>query len=67
MMATSGRVDVTVGMSRTGRILIVAHTDLGENIRPSQHLETTRRESKQYEECTETLVGIAKVQLQHDY
>ncbi|HTV48012.1 MAG TPA: BrnT family toxin [Phycisphaerae bacterium] len=41
---------LTVGMSSTGRILIIAHTDRGENIRIIGARKTTRRERKHYEE-----------------
>jgi uncharacterized DUF497 family protein len=40
---------LTVGMSQSGRILIVSHTDRGENIRISAR-KTTRSERKFYEE-----------------
>ena len=43
---------ITVGMSRSGRLLIVAHTDRGENIRIISARQTTRRERKQHEEDT---------------
>ena len=43
---------VTVGISRSGRLLIVAHTDRGENIRIISARQTTRRERKQHEEDT---------------
>ena len=43
---------ITVGMSRSRRLLIVAHTDRGENIRIISGRKTTRRERKQYEEGT---------------
>jgi uncharacterized protein len=43
---------ITVGMSRSVRILIVAHTDRGESTRIISARPTTRRERKQYEEGT---------------
>ena len=41
---------LTVGISSAGRVLIVAHTDRGENIWIISARKTTRRERKQYEE-----------------
>ena len=41
---------ITVGMSRNGRVLIVAHSDRGENIRIISARNTTLRERKHYEE-----------------
>jgi uncharacterized DUF497 family protein len=41
---------ITVGMSRNGRVLIVAHSDRGENIRIISAGNTTLRERKHYEE-----------------
>ena len=41
---------ITVGMGRTGRVLIVAHTDLGGNIRIISARQVTRRERAHYEE-----------------
>jgi uncharacterized protein len=41
---------ITVGMSRAGRILIVAHSDRGENIRIISARKTTLRGRKHYEE-----------------
>ena len=41
---------ITLGMSRSGRLLIVAHTDRGENIRIISARQTTQRERKQHEE-----------------
>jgi uncharacterized DUF497 family protein len=41
---------ITVGMSRAGRVLIVAHSDRGENIRIISARKTTLRERKHYEE-----------------
>jgi uncharacterized protein len=41
---------ITVGMSRTGHVLIVAHSDRGENIRIISARKTTLRERKHYEE-----------------
>jgi uncharacterized DUF497 family protein len=40
---------ITIGMSRAGRVLIVAHSDRGENIRINAR-NTTLRERKHYEE-----------------
>jgi uncharacterized protein len=41
---------ITVGMSRTGRVLIAAHSDRGENIRIISARKTTLSERKHYEE-----------------
>jgi len=41
---------ITVGMSSARRVLIVAHTDRGENVRIISARKTTRRERKHYEE-----------------
>ena len=41
---------ITVGISNTGRVLIVAHVDRRENIRIISARKTTQRERKQYEE-----------------
>jgi uncharacterized protein len=41
---------ITVGISRNGRVLIVAHSDRGENIRIISAPKTTLRERKHYEE-----------------
>lgn len=41
---------VTVGISGAGRVLVVAHSDRGENIRIISARETTRGERNQYEE-----------------
>jgi hypothetical protein len=41
---------VTIGMSGTGRVLIVAHADRGESIRIISARKTTHRERKHYEE-----------------
>jgi len=43
---------LTVERSASGRLLIVAHTDRGENIRIISARKTTPRERKQYEEGT---------------
>ena len=40
----------TVGTSRNGCVLIVAHSDRGENIRIISARKTTLRERKHYEE-----------------
>ena len=41
---------ITVGMSRSGRVLIVAHTDRGNNVRIISARKTTRQERRYYEE-----------------
>jgi hypothetical protein len=41
---------ITVGTSSNGRVLIVAHSDRGENIRIISARKTTLRERKHYEE-----------------
>jgi uncharacterized protein len=41
---------ITVGVSRTGRVLIVAHSDRGENIGIVSARKTTLREREHYEE-----------------
>jgi uncharacterized protein len=41
---------ITIGMSRSGKVLMVAHADRGENIRIISARKTTRRERKYYEE-----------------
>ena len=41
---------ITIGMSRAGRALSVAHSDRGENIRIISARKTTLRERKHYEE-----------------
>jgi uncharacterized DUF497 family protein len=41
---------ITIGMSSTGRVLIVAHADLGEDIRIISARKTTQRERENYEE-----------------
>jgi uncharacterized DUF497 family protein len=41
---------ITVGMSRAGRVLLVAHVDRNENIRIISVRKTTQRERKHYEE-----------------
>lgn len=41
---------ITVGMSRFGRVLMVAHTDRGDNIRIISARKMTRKERKYYEE-----------------
>ena len=41
---------ITVGVSRLGRVLMVAHTDRRGNIRIISARKTTRREQKYYEE-----------------
>lgn len=44
---------ITVGMSETGKVLIVAHTDRGERIRIISARRTTRGEREFYEEGKE--------------
>ncbi len=41
---------ITVGMSSTGRVLIVAHTERNGSIRIISARKTTERERKHYEE-----------------
>ena len=41
---------ITVGMSRADRVLIMTHSDRGENIRIISARKTTLRERKHYEE-----------------
>jgi uncharacterized DUF497 family protein len=41
---------ITVGTSRTGRVLMVAHTDRGDNVRIISARKTTRQERRYYEE-----------------
>ena len=41
---------ITVGMSRSGRVLMVAHTDRGGNVRIISARKTTRKERRYYEE-----------------
>jgi len=41
---------ITVGMSQSGRVLMVAHTDRGDNIRIISARRTTHLERKHYEE-----------------
>jgi uncharacterized protein len=41
---------ITIGMSVTGRVLIVSHTDRGNRIRIISARAATRRERKDYEE-----------------
>ncbi|MFA5044129.1 MAG: BrnT family toxin [Kiritimatiellia bacterium] len=41
---------ITVGMSQSGRVLMVAHTDRGDNIRIISARRTTHQERKHYEE-----------------
>ena len=41
---------VTIGESRHGRLLIVAHTERGDDIRIISARETTRQERQSYEE-----------------
>jgi uncharacterized DUF497 family protein len=41
---------ITIGASKAGRVLIVAHTDRGGNVRIISARKTTRRERKHYEE-----------------
>ena len=41
---------ITVGMSQSGQVLMVAYTDRRDNIRIISSRRTTRQESKHYEE-----------------
>jgi len=41
---------ITVGVSRSGRVLMVAHTDRGDNVRIISARKTTRKEREYYEE-----------------
>jgi len=41
---------ITLGMSSTGRVLMVAHVDRNENVRIVSARRTTQRERKSYEE-----------------
>jgi hypothetical protein len=41
---------ITVGMSGTRRVLVVAHADRGESIRIISARKTTKREREHYEE-----------------
>ena len=41
---------IAMGMSQSGRVLMVAHTDRGDNIRIISARKTTRQERKYYEE-----------------
>ena len=43
---------IIVGTSRRGRLLIVAYTERGEDIRIISARQTTRRERRQYEESS---------------
>jgi len=42
---------ITVGSSNVGRVLLVAHTDRGENIRIVSARKATPRERRHYEEA----------------
>ena len=44
---------VTVGLSISGRLLVVSHTDRGQSIRLISVRPATRRERKAYEEVPE--------------
>lgn len=48
--STSEQRFITIGVSSAGRVLIVAHTDRGRNIRIISARKTTQRERKNYEE-----------------
>ena len=41
---------LTIGQSEQGRLLVVSHADIGEDIRIISARRATTRESKQYEE-----------------
>ena len=43
---------ITVGISRHGRVIMVAHSDQNDHIRIISARELTRRERRQYEEGT---------------
>jgi len=47
--ATEDR-SITVGMSWSGRVIIVAHTDRGDNVRIISARTTTPRERRHYEQ-----------------
>jgi len=42
---------ITIGLSRSGRLLVIAHTDRGENIRIISARQATRREIRQHEKA----------------
>ena len=42
---------ITVGLARSGRVLVVAHTDRGEKLRIISARQTTRHERQYYEEA----------------
>lgn len=41
---------ITIGVSRAGRVLVIAHVDRGENFRIISAREATSRERNDYEE-----------------
>jgi uncharacterized protein len=41
---------ITIGLSQSGRVLLVSHTDRGDNIRIISARKTTRQERSFYEE-----------------
>ena len=41
---------ITVGMAQSGQVLMVAHTDRGDNVRIISARKTTRQERRYYEE-----------------
>jgi uncharacterized DUF497 family protein len=41
---------ITVGMSQAGKVLMVAHTNRGDNVRIISARKTTRKERRYYEE-----------------
>ncbi len=41
---------ITIGTSRSGRVLMVAHTERGDNVRIISARKTTRQEQRHYEE-----------------
>ncbi len=41
---------ITVGMSQSGKVLMVAHTDRGDKIRVISARKTTQKERRYYEE-----------------
>ncbi len=48
--SSSERRFVTIGMSAQRRLLVVAHTEIGDEIRLISARDTTRRERRFYEE-----------------
>jgi uncharacterized protein len=48
--SATGHRFITVGVSRPGRVLMVAHTDRGEKVRIISARKTTPQERRHYEE-----------------